>query len=115
MTKKQVTTRGGILGFLVSVLLIQSCLLFYGTPEFDIPNQTVAPGDTLTLNLIDFYKDRADRKDPSFTLEDGSVGNLSAGVYTWTRPSGDVQSYQVTIWGSNGLTEDSADFTINSP
>lgn len=97
---------------ILSFLLLPTCLIFYGTPDFDIPDQTVGPGATLELSLLDYYQDKPHRESPSFSLEAGSVGEISQTTYRWTRPPGDEQEYLVTIWGSNGLTEDSAVFTI---
>jgi hypothetical protein len=97
------------------LLSVSGCLLFYGTPDFTIPDQVAAPGETLTLELMDYYQDRSRRKEPTFTLAAGSVGEVEGSVYTWVRPEEDTGSKTVSITGSNGLTEDTASFTIGVP
>jgi len=104
-----------LLVLLVALGGVSSCLLFYGTPEFDVPSFVLEEGDTLDLVLTDFYEGKPYWNGPLFTLDEDSVGDLSGFHYTWTRPMGDSSQHTVGITAGNGLTETHDTFKISAP
>ena len=81
-------------------------------PSIDIPNQSMAYSETLTLDLLDFSSD-PDGDTLSYSIVSG-VGTVTGNTYTYSPKVADIGDHPVTITVNDGNEgSDSASFVIS--
>ncbi len=96
-------------------LIAGGCLFFVDQPDLEIPDQTVAVGATLTLDLRDYVRD-AGSDDLEFGFvspeENDYVGTIAGGIYTFTPTAEQTGDHSVSIYCTNGLKDSRSTFTV---